>query len=86
MVEAMKWISRVTTVVMEIVLPGLLGDWLDRRWGTGYLALVGFGFGLVCGIQHLLMMTRADEKTRHTSSRAAEVPDETQEHGEEAHQ
>ena len=63
MVEAMHWISRLTTVTMEIVLPGLLGHWLDRRWGTGFLALVGFGLGLVCGMQHLLSMTRmADGK------------------------
>lgn len=61
MVEAMSWVSRVTTVTMEIVLPGLLGGWLDRRWGTKFLALVGFGLGLVCGIQHLLVMTRMQD-------------------------
>lgn len=49
------------TVMMEIVLPGLLGGWLDRRWGTKFLALVGFGLGLVCGIQHLLVMTRIQD-------------------------
>ena len=61
MVEAMSWVSRVTTVTMEIVLPGLLGGWFDRRWGTKFLALVGFGLGLVCGIQHLLVMTRMQD-------------------------
>ncbi|GIT30196.1 MAG: hypothetical protein Ct9H300mP1_22420 [Planctomycetaceae bacterium] len=50
---------------MEIVLPGLLGHWLDRRWGTGFLALVGFGLGLVCGMQHLLSMTRMADGETH---------------------
>ena len=72
--EAMHWISRLTTVTMEIVLPGLLGHWLDRRWGTGFLALVGFGLGLVCGMQHLLRMTRmADGKPMTGTSESDET-------------
>lgn len=56
---AMEWVSQVTTVVAEMVLPGLAGQWLDRRWGLKFLGLIGFGLGLTVGISHLLAMTRA---------------------------
>jgi len=56
--EAMEWVSRITTVVLEMVLPGLAGQWLDQRWGTNFLALLGFAVGLPLGFWHLLIMTR----------------------------
>jgi hypothetical protein len=55
----MEWVSQITTVVVEMVLPGVAGQWLDRRWGTKFLGLIGFGLGLTVGISHLLAMTRA---------------------------
>jgi F0F1-type ATP synthase assembly protein I len=55
----MEWVSQITTVVAEMVLPGLAGQWLDRRWGTKVLGLIGFGLGLTVGIWHLLAMTRS---------------------------
>jgi hypothetical protein len=54
----MEWVSQITTVVAVMVLPGLAGQWLDDRWGTGFLALVGFALGLTVGIWHLITMTR----------------------------
>jgi hypothetical protein len=59
MAAAMEWVSRIITVSFEMVLPGLGGKWLDDRWGTNFLALVGFALGLTVGIWHLLQMTRA---------------------------
>jgi hypothetical protein len=55
----MEWVSRITTVALEMVLPGLAGTWLDDRWGTGFLGLLGFALGVTLGIWHLLQMTRA---------------------------
>jgi hypothetical protein len=55
----MEWVSQITTVVAEMVLPGLAGQWLDRRWGTKFIGLTGFGLGLTVGIWHLLAMTRS---------------------------
>lgn len=86
MVEAMHWISRLTTVTMEIVLPGLLGHWLDSRWGTGFLALAGFGLGLVCGMQHLLKMTRMADDRKPVTGESAKESDETTGNGEEIQQ
>ncbi|MCG8583161.1 MAG: AtpZ/AtpI family protein [Pirellulales bacterium] len=58
MVAAMAWVSRITTVAIEMVLPGVVGSWLDRRWGTGFLALTGFAIGVSVGMWHLLKMVR----------------------------
>ncbi len=58
MAAAMQWVSRVFAVTIEIVGLGLLGDWLDKRWGTSFLALVGFALGLSLGIFHLIVMSK----------------------------
>ena len=56
--SAFEWVSRILAVSAEMVLPGLGGQWLDERWGSKYLALVGFAIGITLGIWHLLVMTR----------------------------
>ena len=55
---AQEWLTQITTVVLEMLLPGLAGQWLDHRWGTKFLTLVGFALGLTVGIWHLIAMTR----------------------------
>jgi hypothetical protein len=60
----MEWSSRIFAVSLEMVLPGLAGQWLDKRWGTGFLALVGFALGITLAIWHLLVMTRASNGKR----------------------
>ena len=59
----MEWASRIFAVALEMVLPGLAGQWLDKRWGTGFLALLGFALGVTLGIWHLLVMTRATNRS-----------------------
>jgi F0F1-type ATP synthase assembly protein I len=49
--EASVWVSRVTTMIA----PGLVGIWADRRFGTTYLALVGFLVGLAAGITQIVL-------------------------------
>ena len=45
------------TVGLELALSVLLGlfvgSWLDRKLGTHWIALVGFGFGLAAGARTL---------------------------------
>jgi hypothetical protein len=55
---AFEWVGRIFAVVIEMVVPGLLGQYLDSRLGTRYLVLVGFAGGLSLGLYHLLAMTR----------------------------
>jgi F0F1-type ATP synthase assembly protein I len=58
--EGYLWVSRVFTVVLEMVLPGLLGGWLDGRFGTSFLAIIGFVLGFAVGLTHLVQMARAE--------------------------
>jgi len=62
MALALEWVSKITTVALEMVLPGLAGHWLDERFGTTFLALTGFAIGVTSGMCHLLAMTRAASK------------------------
>lgn len=44
--KAAEWVSRVMTISMGMVLPGLAGYWLDQRLGTQVLfLLLGFVIG-----------------------------------------
>lgn len=57
MADAAAWASRIMTIAAEMVVPGLLGLWLDRYLGTLFLfALIGFAFGLTAGIMHLVRL------------------------------
>jgi hypothetical protein len=58
MAVAYGWVARMTTVVLEMVLPGLGGQWLDSKLGTNYLVMVGFGLGFLVGVFHLLHMVK----------------------------
>ncbi len=55
---ALVWVSRIMVVGLEMVLPGLAGQWLDAHFGLRFLTLLGFAFGLTAGIYHLVLMTR----------------------------
>ena len=56
---AYQWVSRITSVSLEMVLPGLAGVWLDQKLGTKILfTLLGFGVGMTGGIWHLIRMTK----------------------------
>jgi hypothetical protein len=53
-----------------MILPGLGGMWLDSRWGTNYLGLLGFVAGISLAIYHLLVMTKASAQ-REREERAS---------------
>lgn len=45
---AYEWAARVMTISLEMVVPGLLGYWLDQRLGTkAVFLLCGFALGAV---------------------------------------
>ncbi|QDU56379.1 AtpZ/AtpI family protein [Aeoliella mucimassa] len=65
MVVAYLWASRVLTVSLEMVLPGVGGLWLDGKLETTPLfTVVGFSGGLALGMWHLLTVTRASATER----------------------
>jgi F0F1-type ATP synthase assembly protein I len=57
--KAAEWVSRVTTISLEMVLPGLAGYWLDTRLGTLPLfLLVGFAAGGYLAFMQLQAIAR----------------------------
>jgi F0F1-type ATP synthase assembly protein I len=55
--QAVAWSSRITTVALEMALPGALGYWIDQKLGTRFLFLIlGMGAGMTAGLIHLLRM------------------------------
>ena len=55
---AMEWVTKITAVGLEMVLPAIGGAYLDKRIGSTYWALIGVTLGMVVGMWHLLQMTR----------------------------
>ena len=57
--QAVAWASRVMTVALEMVLPGLIGIWIDRKLGwKASCTLAGFGLGFSVALWHLLKLTK----------------------------
>ena len=55
---ALQWVARMSTIVSEMVLPALVGQWCDTRWGTRYVALTGLVLGVTVGMWHLFQVAR----------------------------
>lgn len=64
MAMAAQWVSRITVVAFEMVLPGVGGFWLDGKLGTKFIGLIGFGIGFVLGMWHLLAMTSSSSAAK----------------------
>jgi len=62
LVVAAEWTSRVTTISLEMVLPGLIGFWIDRQLGTVMVFLVlGVIVGMTAGMIHLVRLTSLND-------------------------
>ncbi len=56
---AMQWVSRITTIVIEMVLPGVIGYWIDLRLGTKVVFFIlGVILGFVGGLWQLIRLTK----------------------------
>jgi len=76
MAQAVAWSSRVTTVSLEMVLPGAFGYWLDQKLGTWILfTVVGAILGMTGGMIHLLRLTASAEDRARKDRRR---PNDTQ--------
>lgn len=61
----MAWASRGLTVSMEMVIPGVIGLWLDSKFGSNpWLTVAGFALGLVLGMWHLIQMANGSKNTQ----------------------
>ena len=53
----MHWSFQITSIALEIVLPVVVGRWLDQLWGTTWIAIIGVLMGPPLGFWHLLVLT-----------------------------
>ena len=65
--EAMHWVSRITVIALEMVLPGIGGQWLDRQGGSHWMGPTGFLFGITVGMFHLVAISRESAKKEDDS-------------------
>ncbi|MBI2478826.1 MAG: AtpZ/AtpI family protein [Planctomycetia bacterium] len=56
--KGMQWVAKITTVALEMVLPAVIGKWLDQLLGTHFLGVLGLAVGVPLGIWHLVKMTK----------------------------
>tara|TARA_Y100000758_G_C15868821_1_gene355914 strand:- start:98 stop:364 length:267 start_codon:yes stop_codon:yes gene_type:complete len=59
MAEAMRWVSLITTVGLEMVIPILVGSWIDKSWDTSFAMWIGLVIGPIIGFWHLMVLTGA---------------------------
>ncbi len=76
MASAMIWVSRIFAISAEMILPGLLGQWLADRWGIPFLVLLGFALGISLGLWHLILITRAADRARIEQKKAHRPEDD----------
>jgi hypothetical protein len=81
MAAALHWVSRIFATALMMVLPGVGGQWLDRRWGTRFIGLTGFAVGLVGGVAYLIASTRQSDAARRRG--AGQAPGERGQAGDE---
>jgi len=63
--RAAKWTSRIMTISLEMVLPGLAGYWLDQKLGTRALfMIVGFSLGGAAAFGHLIHLAKKVESSQ----------------------
>ncbi|MCA9247391.1 MAG: AtpZ/AtpI family protein [Planctomycetales bacterium] len=56
---ALGWSSRIMSVSLEMVVPGLIGNWLDGRFQTSpWIMVIAFAAGGAVAILHLIQMTK----------------------------
>ena len=55
--EGYSWATRITSIGIEMVAPGLGGMWLDNHYGTSVWAIVGWILGPIVGVYHLIQIS-----------------------------
>ncbi|MDA1052957.1 MAG: AtpZ/AtpI family protein [Planctomycetota bacterium] len=58
MASGIQWVAKITTVALEMVVPGAIGMWLDQKLETHFLGVLGIILGVPLGIWHLVKMTK----------------------------
>jgi hypothetical protein len=64
MAAAMQWVARIFAAALMMSLPGIGGQWLDAKLGTGFIGPIGFVLGLVGGMMYLIAATKSADSDR----------------------
>ncbi len=68
LVQAMDWASRIMALALQMVVPALLGYWLDTKVGTGFAFLImGTVIGFITGMWQLIRWSQPDDRRRNDS-------------------
>jgi len=78
--DASAWIGRIFAIMLFMIGPGAAGVWLDRLWGTKFLAAIGFVVGMVLGTAALLVLVNV--KRPSLDDEVANALDETKQSSE----
>lgn len=57
--KGFEWVSKITTVALEMVVPAVIGTWLDQKFETRFLGVLGLVVGVPLAIWHLVKMTKS---------------------------
>ncbi|MFO0942022.1 MAG: hypothetical protein U0930_14860 [Pirellulales bacterium] len=52
------WMARTIAVCLLMIVPGVVGSTLDKRWGTNFLAITGFVGGMALGTFMLIILLK----------------------------
>ncbi len=79
--QAWGWGYQVISISLEMVVPAILGLWIDRLIGTLPLLLIlGAVFGMIAGMVHLLQfaqrLSKRGEQPTHGAGKAEEGEDQ----------
>ena len=70
---AAAWSARVTTIALEMVIPGMIGLWIDRQLGTVMVFLVlGVVLGMTVGMLHLVRLGVSAERGSQPKEKSEE--------------
>lgn len=60
-----QWSSRITSIALEMVLPAVLGIWIDSKLGTEILfTVLGGILGMSAAMMHLLRISKEEHKKK----------------------
>jgi F0F1-type ATP synthase assembly protein I len=62
--ELMRLAVQASTIVGGMVIPGVIGGYLDSWLGTNFCFLIGIGLGVVVGTMQLLVLARQGVKKK----------------------
>jgi F0F1-type ATP synthase assembly protein I len=62
--ELMRLAVQASSIVGGMVIPGVLGGYLDSWLGTSFCVLIGIGLGVVLGTMQLLALARRGIKPK----------------------